>query len=273
MSYTSTTDEILSGKWSIQDLINLARSMMDEVESHVHLQESQPDELLQGLFKTINDIEAKIVRRREALSLVQEHIPEDDSSQSEWAYDADSVGSTQVDNKLEVKLATNEAYEDLDTEDGNKDGRTVTGEIQETLDSLHESIIAIQSVVLSRMNTSMPSKTSTTSSMVSFSILEEEMEILDGLLKHVMGSYNSSDESRDLLEIKLVALPTLLGALFNEEIREAVEDGVDIDDKVMMDMVVANQRRTDVLRDIESIAKRVKDVTMKCKTVLEDPSG
>lgn len=274
MSYTSTADEIRSGKWSIQDLVSLALSMMDEVESHILLKESLPDELFQGLFKTINDIEAEILRRRAALSLVQEDVlvrqAETPSSQSEWAQDIASIESPQLENSSGVSLTTDQGFIQSDTEHGDKDHRTVAGEIQDTLASLHDSIKAIQSVVLLRMNASLPSKTSTTSSMVSFSILEEEMEILDGLLKHVAGSCKpSDDESRDLLETKLVALPTLLGALFNMEIREAVDDGSDIDDKVMMQMVVANQRRTNVLRDIERIAKRVKDVAVKSKTTLE----
>ncbi|KAG8157466.1 hypothetical protein KVR01_012850 [Diaporthe batatas] len=277
MSDKSSADEVLSATWSIQNLIQSVSFMMDEVECNVLLTKSLPDEVLKGLCKTINDIETKVLRRRAALSLAQNHTTacytEADTSQRELD-EILLIGSTPSHTSFQSQSAADEGSirsEDLDTEYENKDSRAPAGEIQGTIDSLHESIKAIQSAVLSRMNASMPSKESTTSSMVSFSILEEEMEILDGLLKHVVGSYKASDdESSDWLEIKLVGLPTLLSALFNMEIREAVEDGSDIDDNVMMEMVVANQTRTNILRNIEAIAKRVKDLALKSKTMLEE---
>ncbi|POS74328.1 hypothetical protein DHEL01_v207278 [Diaporthe helianthi] len=274
MSHTSNADEILFGRRSMQDMSSLVRSLIDEVESHILLKDPLPEELFQGLYKTINDIEAKIVRRQAAQILAQKQIPapctENAASQSEWCKEVLSIGSTQRENGPVVLSVTNQLLarsQVTGTQDAYQGSPTDVRAIQDTLDSLRDSIQAIQSVVMLRMNTSMPSEASTTSRMVSFSILEEEMEILDGLLKHVVGSYKpSDDESCDLLETMLVALPTLLGALFNMEIREAVENGSEIDDKVMMEMVMANQRRTNVLRDVENIAKQVKDAirTVQC---------
>ncbi|KAK7707788.1 hypothetical protein SLS63_013662 [Diaporthe eres] len=124
------------------------------------------------------------------------------------------------------------------------------------------NIKAIQSIIHLRMSSSMSSKTRSTSSAVSFSILEEEMEILDGLLEHVTGSSKPpNDENGDVLENKLMALPTQLSALFNTEIREVTHEGNDIDEQIMMDMVVENQKRVSVLRHIELVANKVKDVT------------
>ncbi|KAH8752987.1 hypothetical protein F5883DRAFT_651143 [Diaporthe sp. PMI_573] len=269
MSYTSTTDGLLGGNWSVGDMVTLVRSMIDKVECHVLLKESLPEGLVQGLYETINNIEAEILSRRAALSLVQNQIEGCDtetvSSQSEWAQHVLPVNTTQKDNNLGSSLAANQGCTEsryLERQDANEDSRPVVADKQGALDSLHDNIKAIQAVVLLRMSDSMASKTSRTSSMVSFSILEEEMEILDGLSKHVTGSYKPpDDQSGDLLEIKLMALPTLLNALFNMEIREAVEQGSDIDDNAMMTMVMENQKRTNVLRDIDGIANRVKEVT------------
>jgi hypothetical protein len=243
--------------------------MIDKVECHVLLKESLPEGLVQGLYETINNIEAEILSRRPALSLVQNQIEGCDTgtvpSQSEWAQHVLPVNTTQKDNNLGSSLAANQGCTEswyLERQDANEDSRPVVADKQGALDSLHDNIKAIQAVVLFRMSDSMASKTSRTSSMVSFSILEEEMEILDGLSKHVTGSYKPpDDQSGDLLEIKLIALPTLLNALFNMEIREAVEQGSDIDDNAMMNMVMENQKRTNVLRDIDGIANRVKEVT------------
>jgi hypothetical protein len=269
MSHTSTTDGLLGGNWSVGDMVTLVRSMIDKVECHVLLKESLPEGLVQGLYETINNIEAEILSRRAALSLVQNQIEGCDtgtvSSQSEWAQHVLPVNTTQKDNNLGSSLAANQGCTEswyLERQDANEDSRPVVADKQGALDSLHDNIKAIQAVVLFRMSDSMASKTSRTSSMVSFSILEEEMEILDGLSKHVTGSYKPpDDQSGDLLEIKLIALPTLLNALFNMEIREAVEQGSDIDDNAMMNMVMENQKRTNVLRDIDGIANRVKEVT------------
>lgn len=157
-----------------------------------------------------------------------------------------------------------QASHNLEGQSTNKDSQPTEADKHDMLDSLQDNIKAIQSIILLRMNNSMSSKARSTSSMVSFSILEEEMKILDGLLERVTGSYNPPhDENGDGLETKLMALPTQLSALFNMEIREAAQEDSDIDEKMMMDMVVENQKRTSVLRHIELVANKVKEVTPK----------
>lgn len=264
MADASTADQTLAGKWAIRELVGLVSSMIDEVECHVLQQESLPEELVQGLYKTITNIEAEIIRRRAALSLIQDQI-----SGGQVLPDT----PTQEDNDLEDSLAEKHGFNDsqnLDGDNAKRNSRPVVVDKQDTLKSLQDNIKAIQSVILFRMNDSMLSKTSTTSSMVSFSILEEEMEILDGLLGHVLGS--SLDQSAELLETKLMALPTLLSALFNMEIKEAAERGSDIGEENMMDMVMENQKRTNVLRDIDGIANQVKTSCEAFKKVLGDSS-
>lgn len=264
MANASTADQTLAGKWPIRDMVGLVRSMVDEVECHVFQKESLPEELVRGLYDAINNIEAEVIRRRAALSLVQNQI-----SGGQVLPEA----LTPKDNDLEVSSAEKQEssdFQNLEEESAKKDSRPVVMDKQDTLDSLQDNIKAIQSVILFRMNNSMLSETSTTTNMVSFSILEEEMEILDGLLGHVTGSH---DQSAELLQTKLTALPTLLGALFNMEIREAAEQGSDIDEKNMMYMVMENQKRTNVLRDIEGIANKVKTSCEAFKKMLQESSN
>lgn len=264
MANASTADQTLAGKWPIRDMVGLVRSMVDEVECHVFQKESLPEELVRGLYDAINNIEAEVIRRRAALSLVQNQIS--------GGQVLPEALTPKDNNDLEVSSAEKHEpsdYQNLDEEDAKNDSRLAVVDKHDTLDSLQDNIKAIQSVILFRMNNSMLSETSTTTNMVSFSILEEEMEILDGLLGHVTGSH---DQSAELLQTKLTALPTLLGALFNMEIREAAEQGSDIDEKNMMNMVMENQKRTNVLRDIEGIANKVKTSCEAFKKMLESSS-
>lgn len=265
MADASTADQTLAGKWPIRDMVGLVRSMIDEVECHVFQKESLPEELVQGLYGAIDNIEAEVIRRRAALSLVRNQI-------SGGQVFPEAL-TQKDDNDLEGSLAEKHGSDNSqnpDEENANKDSQPVVVDKQDTLGSLQDNIKAIQSVILFRMNNSMLSETSTTTSMVSFSILEEEMEILDGLLGHVTGSFKPShDQSAELLQTKLMALPTLLSALFNMEIREAAEKGSDIDEKNMMDMVMENQKRTNVLRDIEGIANQVKTSCEAFKRMME----
>lgn len=243
--------------------------MIDEVEGHVLQKEALPHELVQGLYKTIDRMEAEILRRRTALSFAQTQIDGYDSG-SEYSQDENEVPTLPVaiaheDNGLQASLAAEQSPTGSQKPDGqstNKDNQPAVADKHDILDSLQDNIKAIQSIILLRMNSSTSSKTRSTSSAVAFSILEEEMEILDGLLEQVTGSYKApNDEDGDALENKLMALPTQLCALFNTEIREVTHEGNDIDDEVMMDMVVENQKRVSVLRNIELVANNVKEVT------------
>lgn len=269
MAHKSRTDEDLAGQWSIRDMIQIVQSMTDEVERHVLQKEVLPHELIQGLYENIDRMEAEILRRRTALSVAKTQIDEYDS-ESEYSQDGDEVSIPPVaiaheDNDLQASLAAEQSptgSQSLDGQSTNKDSQPAVADRHDILASLQDNIKAIQSIILLRMSSSMSSKTRSTSSAVSFSILEEEMEILDGLLEHVTGSSKPpNDENGDVLENKLMALPTQLSALFNTEIREVTHEGNDIDEQIMMDMVVENQKRVSVLRHIELVANKVKDVT------------
>lgn len=263
------TAETLAGQWSIKDMITIVQSLIDEVERHVLQTEALPPGLVQGLYETINNMEAEILRRRDALSFAKTRTDESDSG-SEYSQDEDEVpilpvASAHKDNDSQASLAAEQGptgRQNLDGQTRNKDSQPAVVGKHDVLASLQDNIKAIQSIILLRMNGSTSSKTRNTSSMVSFSILEEEMEILDGLLERVTGSDKPpTDKDGDVLERKLMALPTQLSALFNTEIREAAYEGSEIDENVMMDMVVENQKRVSVLRHIELVANKVKEVT------------
>ncbi|KAI7784958.1 hypothetical protein LA080_008357 [Diaporthe eres] len=268
MTHTSTTDEALADQWSSRDMISLVQSMIDEVERHVLQKEVLPHELIQGLYENINRMEAEILRRRTALSIAKTQIDEYDSG-SEYSQDEDDVPILPVaiahkDNNLQASLAAEQSptrSQSLDGQSTNKDSQPAVASKHDILASLQDNIKAIQSIIHLRMSSSTSSKTRSTSSAVSFSILEEEMEVLDGLLEHVTGSSKPPNyENGGVLENKLMALPTQLSALFNTEIREVTNEGNDIDEQVMMNMVVENQKRVGVLRHIELVANKVKDI-------------
>lgn len=278
MAHTPTSDEALAGQWSIRDMITIVKSLIDEVERHVLQKETLPHGLVQGLYETIDRMEAEILRRRTALSFAQARIDGYDSG-SEYSQDENEVPTLPVavahkDNDLQASLAAEQGPTDsrnLDGQSTNKDSQPAVAVKQDILASLQDNIKAIQSIILLHMNSSTSSKTRSTSSAVAFSILEQEMEILDGLLEHVTGSYKPTNgEDDDVLEKKLTALPTQLSALFNTEIREVAHEGIEIDDEVMMDMVVENQKRVSVLRHIELVANKVKEVTRNNQ---DDASG
>ncbi|KAL1849397.1 hypothetical protein Daus18300_013279 [Diaporthe australafricana] len=130
-----------------------------------------------------------------------------------------------------------------------------------TLNALQDDIKAIRSVVFIYITNAIPFKKRSTSGMVSFSIFEEEMAILDGLLEHVLKLYDPSHHvSGDVLEERLSALPLQLNALFNTEIEESAQKGKEIDQKVMMRLIIENQKRTEVLEHIYRITNRIKDL-------------
>lgn len=264
MAHTSTPDEVLAGQWSIRDMLVIVQSMIDEVERHVLQKESLTDGLVQGLYQIINNIEAEILRRRDALSLVEAQFGGCDSgianSQREAALHIPSVAVTDNPQTSLTAQQTSTDSPNLGRESGNKDSQPAgKGEI---VNSLQDNIRGIRSVIVLRMKDSLLIKTRKTSSMVSFSILEEEMDILDGLLELVLGACESSNgRIGGVLDGRLTALPAQLNALFNMEIREAAQEGSEIDEKVMMHMVVENQKRTNVLRHIELVADNVKELT------------
>lgn len=264
MAYSSTTDEVLAGRWTIRNVLSTVQSMIDEVERHVVQKESLPDGLVQGLYQTINNIEAEILRRRAELSLVESQLEGRGAGlgdlQSEVAVQLPPVAIAQEDNDLGPSLAVEQRS--ADSQNSNKDSQPAVADNRAILDSLQDKIKAIQSVIVLRLNDSASNKTSKTSSMVSFSILEDEMKILDSLLEQVLGaSKPSTDQSGDVSEKSLMALPDQLNALFNMEIQEVDKEGSVINQKVMLEMIVENQKRTDVLRNIELVANKVKEVT------------
>lgn len=264
MAHTSATDEALAGQWSIRDMLLIVQSLIDEVERHVVQQESLPDGLVQGLYETIDNIEADILRRRAELSLMESQVEGRGagiaSSQREVAVHVPPVAIPHEDNGFEASLASERGS--TDSQNPNDDSQPAAADKQHILDSLQDNIKAIQSVIVLRINDYVSTKTSKTSSMVSFSILEEEMKILDGLLEHVLGASKPSiDQSGDVSEKSLMALPAQLSALFNMEIREVAQEGIVLDEKLMMRMVEENQKRTNVLRHIELVANKVKEVT------------
>lgn len=263
MAYSSTSDEVLAGRWSIRNVLSTVQSMIDEVEHRVVQKQSLPDGLFQGLYQTINNIEAEILRRRAELSLVESKFEGRGAGlgdfQREVAVQLTPVAIAQEDNDLEPSLAVEQRS--ADSQNPNKDSQPAVADNRDILDSLQDKIKAIQSVIVLRMNDSASNKTSKTSSVVSFSILEDEMRILDSLLEQVQGaSEPSTDQSGDVPEQSLMALPSQLNALFNMEFREVAEEGSIIDETVMMDMMVENQKRTNVLQHIEAVANKVKEV-------------
>jgi hypothetical protein len=271
MSHTSINDEFLTTKWSIQGMITIVRSVVTHVETYVLRKESVPEELIQGLYEAIDSIEADIISRQAAISLL-ELDDQNRGSDFEIAPSQIQIGGDvlQVNITQETNPGGSNAVEqgfieseNPNREDTSKCSQAIVVDKHATMDFLQNKIQVIQSVILFRMRNSKPSDTSTTSSVrVSFSVLEEEMEILDTLSKHVMGSYKPwDDQTGDLMETKLTALPNMLNSLFNEEIQEAVERGSEIDEKTMMGMVVENQKRTAILRDLNYIAKQVKEAT------------
>lgn len=269
MAHSFTTGEILAGRWSIREMITMIQSITDEIEGYVAQKEGLPEGLVQGLYETIDNIEAEILRRRVALPLLQNsshgHDLDTTHSQSKGEMHIPPVSIFQGENKSEASLASElgaTKSQNPDVQSTNKESRPAEGNKHDVLDSLQDNVKAIQSVVLLRKNNSMLSKTRSTISMVSLSILEEETKILDELLEQAAGVHEPSDHlDSDGMEKRLMDLPTQLSALFNMEVQEAAQGDNEIDDKVMMHMVVENQKRTDVLRQIELIAHKVKEVT------------
>lgn len=265
MAHISTPDEVLAGQWSIRDMLVIVQSMIDEVERHVLQKETLTDGLVQGLNKMINNIETEIFRRRDALSLVEAQFGGCDSGIPNVAKEAAlHIPPVAVTDNPQTSLTAQQTSTDstnLGRESRNKDSQPAgKGEI---VNSLQDNIRGIRSVIVLRMKDSLLIKTRKTSSMVSFSILEEEMDILDGLLELVLGACESSNGRIGgvVLDGKLTALSAQLNALFNMEIREAAQEGSEIDEKVMMHMVVENQKRTNVLRHIELVAGNVQELT------------
>lgn len=265
MTYTPTPDEVLAGQWSIQHMLLIFQSMIDEVERRVLQKESLTNGQVQGLNETINNIEAEILRRRDALSHVQNHKFQGGdtgiaNSRREAVLHIPPIAIAQKDDPQTSLKST--GLPDLGGQITNKDSRPTVLETDEIIDSLQDNIKGIQSVICLRMKDSLLTKRRETSSMVSFSILEEEMKILNGLSEHILEACEpSNDRSGGMLEEKLMALPAQLNALFNMEIREVAQEGSEIDEKVMMHMVMENQKRTNVLRHIELVAEKVKGLT------------
>lgn len=264
MANTFTTDEILAGRWSIREMVTMIQSIIDEIEGYVVQNEALPEGLIQGLYETIDNVEAEILRRRAALPLVQSSSDgydlETTHPQSEGEMRGLSV-STSLQESLAIELGPTNS-QNPDVQSTNKESQPTQADQNDVLGSLQDNVKAIQSVVLLRKNSSMLSKTRSTISMVSLSILEEETKILDELLEQAAGVHEPSNHlNSDGTEKRLMDLPTQLSALFNMEIQEAAQGGSEIDDKVMMHMVIENQKRTDVLRQIELIANKVKEAT------------
>lgn len=269
MAHTFTTGEILAGPWSIREMVTMVQSIIDEIEGYVAQNEALPQGLVQGLYETIDNIEAEILRRRAALPLAQGSSDgydlETTHPQSEDEMRGLSVSPSQGESTLHEFLAIELGpanSQNPGVQSTNKESQPAQADQNDVLGSLQDNVKAIQSVVLLRKNSSMLSRTRSTISMVSMSILEEETKILDELLEQAAGVYEPSNHlNSDGVEKRLMDLPTQLSALFNMEIQEATQGGSEIDDKVMMHMVIENQKRTDVLRQIELIAFKVKEAT------------
>lgn len=259
MAHISTPDEVLAGQWSIRYMLVTVQSMIDEVERHVLQKESLNDGLVQGLSETINNIEAEIFRRRDALSLVESQSQGRDTGiANSQRGAAPHIPPVAVAHKDDPQRTAEQRSPDLPGQSTNKDDRPSVLGTDETADSLQDNIRGIQSVIGLRIKDCLSNKRGKTSSMVSLSILEEEMKILDGLLEHVLGACEPSDDRIGGVLEKLMALPAQLNALFNMEIREVAQEGSEIDEKTMMYMVMENQKRTNVLRHIELVADKVK---------------
>lgn len=268
MAYQSAVDKVLAGQWSIQEMTAIFNSLIDEVESHVIQNESLPHSLVQGLQETINNIEAEILQRRAALSLVKSQLDGCNaglaSPQREVAMNIPLAATAQQDTDLQGCLETEQVSnspQHLAGQSANEDSQPAMADKSGMLDSLQDNIKAIESVIILHMTDAQPTKTGRTSSMVSFSILKEEMSILDSLSQHVLAASSlSNDQIAGSLEKRIMALPAQLSAVFNMEIQEAAQKGSEIDDKDMMQMVLENRKRTDVLRRLEMIADRAKEI-------------
>lgn len=268
MAYQSTVDKVLEGQWSIREMTAIVNSLIDEVESHVIQNESLPHSLVQGLQETINNIEAEILQRRAALSLVKSQLDGCNaglaSPQREVAMNIPPAASAHADTDLQACMETehvSNSPQDLDGQSANEGSQPALADKRGVLNSLQDSIEAVQSVIILHMTGAQPIQTGKTSSMVSFSILKEEMSILDSLSQHVLAASSpSNDQNAGLLEKRIMALPAQLSAVFNMEIQEAAQKGSEIDDKDMMQMVLENRKRTDVLRRLEMIADRAKEI-------------
>lgn len=264
MAHALADDEVLAGQWPIRNMVDVVRSIIDKFEHRLVQKESLPQGLIQELYENIDNIEAEILRRQSALSLSKHQAKECDVPHSEdQVYEAPAVNARKED---DLKASEHGEAEPIDSQNfygasASEESRPIVTDQQGMLHSLKDDIKAIQSVVRLRMD-SMPTKKRNTSSMVSFSILEEEMTILDVLLEHVTTcDMPAIGLDCSELEKKLMALPTQLNALFNMEIKEAAQEGTDIDDKIMLHIVVENQKRTNILRHLNSIAKKVQGVT------------
>ena len=271
MARQSTIEEVPAGQWPIRDMVAVVRSTIDEVEHRLVQKNPLPQGLIQGLYEKIDNIEAEILRRRSALSLAKQQANECGIGslypQSEGEIHKALVATAHEDSRLQASAEAEQ--EPIDSQNFyehsvSKDSGPVVTDEHDMLHSLQDNIKALQSVILVRMDDSMLLNSRNTSSMVSFSILEQQMTILDGLLQHVLRLYTPTIHSDcPELENTLIALPVQLNALFNMEIQEAAQEGTDIDEEVIMHIVVENQKRTNILRHIDDIANKVRGVTRR----------
>lgn len=244
MEQTSTSNKALANQWSIRKLVVSTQGILDEAEKFIFQDGILPQGLVHRLHETINNMEAEVLKNHQNTKFKAENM---DLGRNMATFNKEGEFRTSVEpQELFIHSKT--------LNQGQRNEILI-------LDALQDDIKAIRSVVFIYMTNAVPLKKRSTSGMVCFSIFQEEMAILDGLLENVLKFYEPSHHvSDDVLEERLGVLPLQLNALFNTEVEEAAQKGKEIDQKAMMRMIIENQKRTEVLQHIYRITNRIKDL-------------
>ncbi|KUI70483.1 hypothetical protein VM1G_06585 [Cytospora mali] len=154
---------------------------------------------------------------------------------------------------------------ELDNSHAHIEQNFVLAEPQSKLEEIQEDVYALQSVISIQMADFRSLKKRQTSELAWFSILEEEYEILLDLGSQIEDLYEPWDGmgeglAHELLQVRFDALPIQLQAVFNMRCQEGERQRREIDDEEMVHMVLENQTRTEMLRNIQNLLERKKNV-------------
>ncbi|ROW04771.1 hypothetical protein VMCG_04760 [Cytospora schulzeri] len=137
-----------------------------------------------------------------------------------------------------------------------------------SLEDLQGDVYALLAIISMHMADFRSLKQRQTSELAWFSILEEESAILIELNNQIEDLYEpphgmGEKICHEVLQDRFDGLPVQLQAVFNMQCHERESQGGEIADDEMMQMVLENQKRTDMLRKIQTVLDKEQDILCK----------
>lgn len=256
-----------------------AKSLIAEAEQHMTEKKDSllPADWAQKFYAIIDKAEAQIKSEQVSqLSKPQHRQSGGSCSKQEVSYSSTEVPHPQdggVDVADDTRNSSNSAIlAELSNHHLHQEQKFVLAEFHSMLTDVQQDVHALVPVIQMSMAEFRALKKNKTSELAWFSILEEEYGILVDLNNHIEDLRDPVDDlgkglAHEIIQHRFDALPVQLHAVFNMQCQEAEHQGSEIDDEEMVRMVLENQKRTEMLRNIQDMIKRTQDIVHQMEKV------